>query len=56
MAEAVETSFEGAELNASGFSFDGLLPALERLDRLLDWAVTAAQTAYGPEAETDDAT
>jgi AAA+ superfamily predicted ATPase len=30
-----------------------LLPALRRLDRLIEHAVTAAQAAYGPEATTD---
>src|SRR5215470_13277875 len=30
-----------------------LLPALQRLDRLIEHAVTAAQITYGPEAATD---
>ena len=30
-----------------------LLPALQRLDRLIEQAVTAAQVAYGPEAAAD---
>jgi len=41
------------ELSAGRVEFDGLLPALQRLDRLLERAVAAAQTAYGTDAATD---
>lgn len=53
MAEAVEAVFEGAELSAEGSYLDDLLPVLQRLDRLLERAVAAAQAAYGPQAAAD---
>jgi hypothetical protein len=39
--------------SADRSSFDDLLPALQRLDRLLERAVAAAQTVYGREAARD---
>jgi AAA+ superfamily predicted ATPase len=53
MAEPVEAVLErDAELSADD-SPGGLWPALRRLDRLIERAVTAAQAAYGPQASGD---
>jgi ATP-dependent 26S proteasome regulatory subunit len=38
---------------AAASALEELAPALERLDRLLEWAAAAAQAAYGPEASAD---
>ena len=53
MADPTESLAESVNLSASKPVLDGLLPALQRLDRLLEQAVAAAQAAYGPEAATD---
>lgn len=48
---------EAAHADASGLSSEpalgGLLPALYRLDCLLERAINAAESAYGPDAATD---
>lgn len=41
------------EPNAANSAFKDLQPALQRLDRILQAAVAAAQAAYGPEAAAD---
>jgi AAA+ superfamily predicted ATPase len=53
MAEAVKAVLDDARLYAGGSSLDSLLPALQRLDRLLQRAVAAAQAAYGSAAAGD---
>jgi AAA+ superfamily predicted ATPase len=53
MAESVEETGEAGALRAGRLLRQELLPALQRLDRLLERAVTAAQVAYGPEATAD---
>jgi len=53
MAETVEAVFDGTGLGTSGLYIDSLMPALRRLDRLLEQAVAAAQVTYGPEAASD---
>ena len=53
MAEQAEAGFpDESELN-SGLPFVDLLPALHRLDRLLERAIIAAEAAYGPTAASD---
>jgi AAA+ superfamily predicted ATPase len=52
-AETVETPAQSAEGMGREPYLGGLLPALRRLDSLLERAVAAAQTAYGPEAAAD---
>jgi AAA+ superfamily predicted ATPase len=44
---------DNPEQAASPSNLDGLLPALRRLDALLERAVAAARTAYGPDAARD---
>lgn len=44
---------EGAGASTGGSYGCGLLPALQRLDRLLERAVAAAQAVYGPQAVAD---
>jgi len=52
--QTVDTEFEGDEaLITSRTYWADLLPALQRLDHLLERAVTVAETAYGPEAAND---
>ena len=41
------------DTGATNASLAKLLPALQRLDYLIEQAVTAAQVAYGPEAAAD---
>jgi SpoVK/Ycf46/Vps4 family AAA+-type ATPase len=53
MAKPMEAPVEDTEINTGGPYLDGLLPALQRLDRLLDRAVAAAHSAYRPEAAAD---
>lgn len=53
MAETAEVLGEETDLKLEAPFLDGLLPALRRLDGLLERAVAAAQTAYGPKAATD---
>jgi AAA+ superfamily predicted ATPase len=53
MTDPTEALAESANLSASMPDLNGLLPALQRLDRLLEQAVAAAQVAYGAEAATD---
>lgn len=53
VAEPVDASFDDVELNTARQCLNDLLPALQRLDRLLEKAVAAAQEAYGPEAAGD---
>ena len=49
----MEAVVEEAKLKNDSRQLDGLLPALKRLDTLLKRAVTAAQTAFGPEAAVE---
>ncbi len=44
---------EETDLNPGDPYLEGLLPALGRLDRLLERATSAAEAAYGPDAATD---
>jgi hypothetical protein len=44
---------ESTYTKVTNSSLAALLPALQRLDRLLDQAVATAQVAYGPEASAD---
>ena len=53
MADSADRLAGRVRLNTGKSSFDDLLPALQRLDRLLERAVAAAQIAYGPEASND---
>ena len=53
MAESVEAIPERTGLSASAASLGGLLKALQRLERLLERAIAAAQAAYGSEAASD---
>ena len=53
MTDPTEALAESVHLSASKPVLDGLLPALQRLDRLLEQAVAAAQATYGSEAATD---
>ena len=48
MADSADAFSGSVRLNADKSSFNDLLPALQRLDRLLERAVTAAQTALRP--------
>ena len=41
------------DTGATNAALTELLPALQRLDSLIEQAVTAAQVAYGPEAAAD---
>jgi hypothetical protein len=43
----------GLKFRAGKFCLDDLLPALQRLDRLLEQAIAVAQVTYGSAAETD---
>ncbi len=52
-AEPVEGVHEGTGLNVGTPHPDGLLQALQWLDRLLERAVAGARVAYGPEATAD---
>jgi hypothetical protein len=53
MTDPTEALAESANLSVSMPDLDGLLPALQRLDRLLEQAVAAAQATYDSEAATD---
>jgi hypothetical protein len=54
MAAEKTTFVEGeAPTSAGRPCFGQLAPTLRRLDRLLERATTAAQAAFGPEAESD---
>ena len=53
MVETAEAILEETDLKTDRPYLDGLLPALGRLDGLLERAVAVAQTAYGPEAAGD---
>ena len=53
MAEPVEALVNRTGWGAGEPYLNGLLPALNRLDRLLERAVAAARAAYGPEATAD---
>ena len=53
MATSTESLSESTYTGATNSSLAELLPALQRLDRLIEQAVTAAQVAYGPEAAAD---
>jgi hypothetical protein len=53
MTASRDPFFEGVGLGVGNSSLESLLPALHRLDRLLEHAVAAAQVAYGPEAAAD---
>src|SRR5262245_46804022 len=53
MTDPTEGLAESTNLSASKPVLNGLLPALQRLDRLLERAVAAAQATYGSEAATD---
>lgn len=53
MAETVEIVSEKADLNMQTPELGNLLSALQRLDRLLERAITIAQAAYGPQAAAD---
>jgi len=49
----VEAVLQDAKLNTSDPNIVGLLYALQRLDSLLERAVTVARATYGPEAGAD---
>ena len=53
MAEASESTFDESELSFEGLYLNDLLPALQRLDGMLEHAVRAAQDAHVPGAEAD---
>lgn len=53
MTEPVKSAREDVELSTARRCLNDLLPALQRLDRLLEQAVAAAQESYGPEAAQD---
>src|SRR5262249_14993910 len=53
MVEAIETTVDQTEVSIDNPSIVGMLPALRRLDRLIERALNAAQAAYGPEAAAD---
>jgi AAA+ superfamily predicted ATPase len=53
MAETAEATLEETDLNSGRPYLDGLLPALQRLDALLERAIATAQAAYGPKAAAD---
>jgi hypothetical protein len=53
MAEAAEVLAESASLSSGMSYLNGLLPALKRLDHLLEQAVATAQAAYGSQAASD---
>jgi hypothetical protein len=54
MADSVDMPFDSTGVSTGGLSLDGLLPALRRLDRLLEQAMAAAQVVYGPEPRMVD--
>ncbi|MCZ7572469.1 MAG: ATP-binding protein [Ardenticatenaceae bacterium] len=53
MAERVKATAEDIEGDAARQALNDLLPALQRLDHLLEQAVASAQETYGPEAASD---
>jgi SpoVK/Ycf46/Vps4 family AAA+-type ATPase len=53
MTDPTEVLTESVNLSASKLVLADLLPALQRLDGLLEQAVAAAQATYGAEAATD---
>ena len=53
MVEATEVVEKESGLTTTNKYLADLLPALQRLDRLLEQAIAAAKTAYGPAAGTD---
>ena len=53
MVEAVETPVDEVSSRTVAVWTAELLPALERLDRLLERAVTAAEATFGPQAAAD---
>lgn len=53
MTNSEEAIADVTELSATNLVLDELRSLLQRLDRLLERAVVAAQTAYGSEAATD---
>jgi SpoVK/Ycf46/Vps4 family AAA+-type ATPase len=53
MAKTSESTSGEPDLSLEGLYLDDLLPALQRLDRLLEFAIHAAQDAQGPGAGAD---
>lgn len=51
--DTLHMPMQGTDINTNGTSLHGLLPALQRLDSLLEQAVTQAENLYGPEAGQD---
>jgi AAA+ superfamily predicted ATPase len=53
VANSIESMSESTYASVANSTLAELMPALQRLDRLIEHAVAAAQVAYGPETPTD---